>query len=104
VRLGKTNEKGHVANQERAMPIIKIHMGEGRTIKQKRTLIAGVTDAVIAALGVRGEQVRILIEELAPEHFAVAGKTTGEKHSNAETPVQRRPLKLSTKTEEQDRP
>jgi 4-oxalocrotonate tautomerase len=84
MRLRKTNEKGHVANQERAMPIIEIHMGNGRTIEQKRELISGVTDAVIAALGVRGEQVRILIDELAPEHFAVAGETTGEKHSKAE--------------------
>ena len=66
------------------MPIIQIHMGEGRTVHQKRALVAGITDAVITALGVRGEQVRILIEELAPEHFAVAGTTTAQKQINAD--------------------
>ncbi|MGZ9710005.1 tautomerase family protein [Glaciimonas sp. GNP009] len=67
------------------MPIIEIHLMEGRTVSQKRALIAGVTNAVIAALDVGPEQVRILIDELLPEHFAVSGKTTAEKRSMAQT-------------------
>ncbi|MCS0631243.1 2-hydroxymuconate tautomerase family protein [Telluria mixta] len=66
------------------MPIIEIHMARGRTVTQKRELVAGVTDAVVAALGVRADQVRILIDELAPEHFAVSGKTTGQRLGNTE--------------------
>ncbi|RJG04414.1 2-hydroxymuconate tautomerase [Noviherbaspirillum sedimenti] len=60
------------------MPIIEIHLLEGRSVIQKRALIAGITDAVTNALGVKSDQVRILIDELLPEHFAVSGKTRGE--------------------------
>ncbi|PUA20351.1 2-hydroxymuconate tautomerase family protein [Glaciimonas sp. PCH181] len=66
------------------MPIIEIHLMEGRTVHQKRALIAGITDAVTTALDVKPEQVRILIDELLPEHFAVSGKTTAEKRSMAQ--------------------
>lgn len=61
------------------MPIIQIHILEGRTVEQKRALILGITNAVTIALDVKPEQVRILIDELQPEHFAVAGKTAAEK-------------------------
>lgn len=61
------------------MPIIQIHILEGRTAQQKRALVAGVTEAVTAALAVKPEQVRILLDELHPEHFAVAGQTTAAK-------------------------
>lgn len=66
------------------MPIIEIHLMEGRTVSQKRALIAGITDAVVTALDVGPETVRILIDELLPEHFAVSGKTTAEKRSMAQ--------------------
>ncbi|MGD9602413.1 MAG: 2-hydroxymuconate tautomerase [Gammaproteobacteria bacterium] len=57
------------------MPIIEVNMLKGRSASQKRALITGVTDAVVAALAVKPEQVRILIRELEPEHFAVGGVT-----------------------------
>ena len=61
------------------MPIIQVHILEGRTVHQKRALVAGVTEAVTVALGVKAEQVRILIDEIPAEHFAVAGQTAAEK-------------------------
>lgn len=61
------------------MPIIQIHILEGRTVQQKRSLVAAVTEAVTAALAVKPEQVRILIDELPAEHFSVAGQTAAEK-------------------------
>lgn len=63
------------------MPIIQIHMMEGRSVQQKRNLVEEVTAAVSSTLGVKPEQVRILIDELTPEHFAVAGKTAGQRLS-----------------------
>jgi 4-oxalocrotonate tautomerase len=60
------------------MPIIQVNMLEGRTVAQKRRLHAALTSAAIDALGVPAESVRILIHELAPEHFALAGVTHGE--------------------------
>ena len=37
--------------------------------------MAAITDAVVRALNVRPEQVRILIIEVSPENFAIAGET-----------------------------
>lgn len=59
------------------MPIIEIHLLEGRSTEQKRAVSAGVTDALVAALNVRREQVRILIHEVGPEDFSIAGETAG---------------------------
>lgn len=60
------------------MPIIQVNMLEGRTATQKRALHAALTDAVVAALDVPRDSVRVLIHELGPEHFALAGITAGE--------------------------
>lgn len=59
------------------MPIIEVNLLEGRTVEQKRALVSAMTDAVVAALAVQPDQVRILIRELGHEHFAVGGVTRG---------------------------
>lgn len=63
------------------MPIIEMHLLEGRTVEQKRKAVAAITSAVTETLGVKPEQVRILITEHGLEHFSVAGVTVGEKRS-----------------------
>jgi 4-oxalocrotonate tautomerase len=45
------------------MPIIEMHLAEGRTPEQKRKVANAVTEAVMQALGVKSEAVRILITE-----------------------------------------
>lgn len=60
------------------MPIIQVNMLEGRTVAQKRALHAALSEAAVTALGVPGDSVRVLIHELGPEHFALAGITAGE--------------------------
>lgn len=61
------------------MPIIQVNMLEGRSITQKRAMIAAITDAVVGSLGVSAESVRIMINEMHPEHFALAGISAGEQ-------------------------
>jgi len=61
------------------MPIIEVHIMEGRTVAQKRALCRGITEAAVSALGVEADQVRVLIHHLTPEHFSVGGVTHGEK-------------------------
>ncbi|SHF01699.1 4-oxalocrotonate tautomerase [Lampropedia hyalina DSM 16112] len=65
------------------MPIIEFHLMEGRTVEQKRQLCAAVTRSVVDTLGVRPEQVRILIHTLTPEHFSVGGITAADKAAQA---------------------
>jgi 4-oxalocrotonate tautomerase len=61
------------------MPIIQVNLLEGRTVAQKRAMIAAVTDAMVESLGVRADSVRIMINEMHPEHFALAGVSAGEQ-------------------------
>jgi len=61
------------------MPIIEMHLSEGRTAEQKRSVATAVTEAVTRAMGVKSESVRILITEHANEEFFVAGETLAER-------------------------
>lgn len=61
------------------MPIIVMHLMQGRTTEQKRRLVSAVTTAAANALDVNESTVRILINELGQEDFAVAGITVGQK-------------------------
>ena len=57
------------------MPIIRIEMLQGRSPAIKADLIARITEAAVATLGVDPEQVRVLLYELPPEHWAIGGRT-----------------------------
>jgi 4-oxalocrotonate tautomerase len=51
-------------------------------------LIRRVTEAVVAALDVRPEQVRVLLSEVPPEHWAIGGQTMAERAALASRTVQ----------------
>jgi 4-oxalocrotonate tautomerase len=61
------------------MPIVRIDLVQGRAPEVKAGLIRRVTEAVVAALDVRPDQVRVLLNELPPEHWAVGGTTMAER-------------------------
>jgi 4-oxalocrotonate tautomerase len=63
------------------MPIVRIELLQGRTSAIKEELIVRVTDAVVTTLGVDREQVRVLLYELPPEHWAVGGQTKATHQS-----------------------
>lgn len=65
------------------MPIIQVHLMEGRSREQKRRMVAAITDATVEALGVAPDSVRILIHELQPEHYALAGVTAADRPLSA---------------------
>lgn len=56
------------------MPIIDVHILEGKTLDQKRNLVKGITEVCVAELGVKPEQVRIIYSEMKKEDFSLAGK------------------------------
>jgi len=60
------------------MPIAEIHLLEGRTVEQKRMLIAKVTQAMCESVDVKPELVRIILHEMPKEHFGIGGKSAGE--------------------------
>ena len=48
-------------------------MIEGRTLDQKRELAKAITDVVVKTLNSKPEKVRVLINEMKKEHYAIAG-------------------------------
>jgi 4-oxalocrotonate tautomerase len=61
------------------MPIIQVHLIKGRTVDQKRKLVANITDAVVKSLDVKNEDVRIILQEVAKDDYAVAGALVMDK-------------------------
>ena len=60
------------------MPLVQISMLPGRSAEQKRALLAEVTDAVVRTCKVQPDQVRVLISEIAAEHWSVGGVSRAE--------------------------
>ena len=55
------------------MPIVQVELIEGRTVDQKRKLVVEMTKAVVDSLGVKPEDVRIVLREMAKHDYAVGG-------------------------------
>jgi 4-oxalocrotonate tautomerase len=55
------------------MPIIQIHLMEGRSEERKERLIELVTEAAVQALDAPRESVRVLLNEMPKSHFGIGG-------------------------------
>jgi len=55
------------------MPYVTVKMLPGRTEEQKKALVEKVTQAVTETTGAPKEAVVVFIEEMAKNHYAVAG-------------------------------
>jgi 4-oxalocrotonate tautomerase len=62
------------SSQGVVMPQVRISMFEGRTREQKKELVKRVTEAVVEAIGVKPESVRIYLTETQRSDVAVAGE------------------------------
>ncbi len=65
------------------MPLLTVQMRKGRSSEAKRDLIRNVTDAVVASIGAKRENVRVLIHEVDDEHFGVGGISYAERESGS---------------------
>ena len=61
------------------MPIITVKMIEGRTEEQKKALVEKVTEVVSETTGAPKENVTIIIEEMAKNHYATGGVRLSDK-------------------------
>lgn len=55
------------------LPIVMVNIKEGRTLEQKRAMVSGVTKVLCDTLNVPQSSVRIIINDMKNENFAVAG-------------------------------
>lgn len=65
------------------MPIIEMHMTEGRTPEQKSRVAAAVTEAVCNSLNCPANTVRVLITEHREHEFYVGGMTKTQRDAKA---------------------
>jgi len=62
------------------MPLVEIHMLEGRTDEQKKALLDGVTEAIRDTLGVPLTSIRVWIQEFSPKDFMIAGELYSDRN------------------------
>jgi 4-oxalocrotonate tautomerase len=55
------------------MPLVSIQLKQGRSVEQKRALVAKVTEAVCETVNVTPEKVRIVITDINLEDYGKAG-------------------------------
>ena len=60
------------------MPFIQVTMVEGRTVEQKRALVAGLAHAAVEALDVPLERVRVALYEVSGDDWGIGDKTYAE--------------------------
>ena len=61
------------------MPLIQIHMLEGRTAEQKKQLLSAVTRAVQDTLEAPLPSIRVWIQEFSREEYMVAGTLVADR-------------------------
>jgi 4-oxalocrotonate tautomerase len=61
------------------MPLIEIHLLEGRTDEQKKALLAAVTVAVRDSIGAPLDTIRVWVQEMSPRAFMSAGVLAADK-------------------------
>ncbi len=62
------------------MPLIEIHLLEGRSDAQKKALLTAVTRAVQDSLGSPLETIRVWVQEMSPKAFMSAGILAEDKN------------------------
>ncbi len=61
------------------MPLIQINIIEGRTAEQKERLIKEVSETVSDVLDAPMETVRVMINEMPPEYWGIAGESVKKR-------------------------
>ncbi|GAA0667494.1 hypothetical protein GCM10009535_54190 [Streptomyces thermocarboxydovorans] len=69
------------------MPLVEVTMVEGRTPEQLRSLIHALHEAVVHAVAAPPENVRVVVREVPPTHWAAGDVTISERLADVETPT-----------------
>lgn len=61
------------------MPVVQVHLLEGRTDEQKEAVIVEITEAMHRAVGAPHETVRVIINEMPKQNFGIGGESVSKK-------------------------
>ncbi|WP_138419586.1 tautomerase family protein [Aquibacillus sediminis] len=65
------------------MPLIQINILEGRPPEKKERLIREVTDLVADVLEAPPQNVRVMIQEMPPDNWGIAGESVKKRKQSA---------------------
>ena len=68
-----------ILRKETVMPLIEVHLLEGRSPEQKRALLEGITRAVQDSIGASLESIRVWIHEFSNEEYMAGGVLAADK-------------------------
>jgi 4-oxalocrotonate tautomerase len=69
--------------EEIILPIIQVHLLQGRSVEAKRKFAREATEAACRCLDVNAEQVRIIFSEMARDDYAISGVLVADRDKNA---------------------
>mgnify|MGYP001080623789 CR=1 FL=1 len=61
------------------MPLIEVHLLEGRSEEQKKALLGAITRAVHESIQAPLPTIRVWIQEFSPKEYMVAGELASER-------------------------
>jgi 4-oxalocrotonate tautomerase len=61
------------------MPLVEIHMLEGRTDEQKKALLTAVTAAVRDSIGAPVETIRVWLQEFSAKEYMISGVLAADR-------------------------
>ena len=68
------------------MPLVTIHMYEGRTVEQQRELVAAVTDSVVRIARTSAEATGVVLIDVPRHNWSLAGKMACGQYSRPGPP------------------
>lgn len=61
------------------MPLVQVHLIEGRTAEQKKRLLDAVTRAVQESIGAPLPSIRVWLHEFGAEDYMIGGELASER-------------------------
>ncbi len=56
------------------MPVVTVEMWEGRSRRQKRALVAAITEAMVRHAGAKPDHLHVIIHEVPKQNWGRAGR------------------------------
>jgi 4-oxalocrotonate tautomerase len=60
------------------MPVVQVNIKEGRTLDQKRKVVARITDVLVEECGAARERIHIIINEVEEDNWGRGGQLLSE--------------------------
>jgi 4-oxalocrotonate tautomerase len=69
--------------EEIILPIIQVHLFQGRSVEAKRKFAQETTEAACRCLDVKAEQVRIIFSEMTRDDYAISGVLASDRDKDS---------------------